>query len=612
LELLSQGPAYRLQYVPLYWDLEGSQDAEGLKVSLLECVVSAEERLNELDLEFSMLRGGDVFESLMILKRHARIHGRRLLLLCDECEELLFIKKNSPEVLPRLRRVFQEGEAVATVLTATTRLNKLQSGRILTSPFLHGFVPPSYLTPLQDSEAAELIGMGRFGNAIVGKVMRLTNNHPYLVQLVCKRLFDDGNLDVAVSVISSDENLAHFFRVDYECLSSAEQHLMRYVCEHDSVSEAQLGEECGASVDEVRGPLSMLSRMGYLRNENGGYRIGNYFFENWLKRECVTESRPHATSTESTRSLDLGDEPRDSKRRLAKQPSDRGQNRKGLFAAGAEVGRYVILERIGSGGVGDVYRARDSALGRDVAIKMLAVVTLEDPKGLGRFEREARAAGSLAHPNLLAVYDVGTHSGIPYIVSELLNGASLREKLSYGPFPASVAVRYALQLLNGLAAAHKKRIVHRDVKPENLFVTGDGVVKIIDFGLAKLVHSQRGDSLTKSGHTETGSIVGTINYMSPEQVRAGRVDVRSDLFSVGCVLYEMLSGRQPFRRSTAAATMNAILHESPPKLGSLAENVPPRLEHTVARCLEKNPAKRFQSAVELAVDIQSGHEFMKP
>jgi hypothetical protein len=274
---------------------------------------------------------------------------------------------------------------------------------------------------------------------------------------------------------------------------------------------------------------------------------------------------------------------------------------------GVRLGPYEIVSPIGAGGMGDVYQARDTRLGRDVAIKVLPVEFAADPERLRRFEQEALAVAALDHPNILALYDVGTHEGSPYIVTELLEGESLRERLSGGAMPVRKAVELAVQIAQGLAAAHAKGIVHRDLKPGNVFLSKDGVVKILDFGIAKLVAprslAEPAQATTVVEATEAGTTLGTVGYMSPEQVRGQSVDHRTDIFSFGCVLYEMLSGTRAFSRDTAADTMSAILHEDPAPLGGTGREVPLVLQGMVGRCLEKSPEDRFQSARDLAFDL---------
>ncbi|MGH9388797.1 MAG: serine/threonine-protein kinase, partial [Vicinamibacteria bacterium] len=252
---------------------------------------------------------------------------------------------------------------------------------------------------------------------------------------------------------------------------------------------------------------------------------------------------------------------------------------------------------------GEVYRARDPRLGREVAVKVLPSSFSSDARRLHRFEQEAPAAGMLNHPNVLAIYDVGTHEGSPYLVSELLEGETLRARLSAGALPLSKVFDYAVQVSMGLAAAHEKSIVHRDLKPENLFVTRDGRVKILDFGLAKLTspdREDRTDAPTIPRDTDPGVVMGTVGYMAPEQVRGQEADARSDVFALGAIVYEMLTGRRAFRRDTPVETMNAILTEDPPE----AADANPALTRLVKRCLEKRPEERFQSARDLGFALE--------
>ncbi len=278
------------------------------------------------------------------------------------------------------------------------------------------------------------------------------------------------------------------------------------------------------------------------------------------------------------------------------------------LAAGTKLDDYEIHVLLGAGGMGEVYRARDPALKREVAIKVLPSLVSRDPDRLMRFEQEAQAVAALNHPNILAVHRFGVFQGAPYLVSELLVGESLRQVLQRGPLPPRKAIDYAVQIAHGLAAAHDKGIVHRDLKPENLFVTKDGRIKILDFGLAKLIHAQTdsdGNATTLTQGTDPGMVMGTAGYMSPEQVRGQAVDHRTDIFAFGAVLYEMLSGRRAFQRSTSAETMTAILNDDPPAISQTGANIPPGLQRVVHRCLEKNPEQRFHSASDLAFALEA-------
>ena len=274
--------------------------------------------------------------------------------------------------------------------------------------------------------------------------------------------------------------------------------------------------------------------------------------------------------------------------------------------AGTNLGPYEIVAPLGEGGMGVVYRAHDSKLSRDVAIKVLSQHLAGDPVALERLQREARTLASASHPNILSVFDLGTSDGLTYIVMELLDGHTLRTLLGDGPLPIRKAVDYAIQIAQGLGAAHDRGITHRDLKPDNLFVTRDGRVKILDFGLARQNAALGTDETTALARgTAPGTVLGTVGYMSPEQVQGKPADARSDIFSFGAVLYEMLAGRRAFKGESAADTMHAILRGDPPALDEAAEGLPPALGRIVAHCLEKSPDQRFQSARDIAFNLES-------
>jgi serine/threonine protein kinase len=280
-----------------------------------------------------------------------------------------------------------------------------------------------------------------------------------------------------------------------------------------------------------------------------------------------------------------------------------------MLQSGVRLGPYEILGPLGTGGMGEVYRARDSRLNRDVAIKVVPASVAGNPEACARFERESRAVAALSHPNILAIYDVGQSNGHPYSVMELLEGETLGARIAHGPMPVRKAVDIAAQIARGLGAAHDKQIAHRDLKPENVFLTPTGGVKILDFGLARstaqLSELTRGESPTMAPTTTPGTVLGTVGYMSPEQVRGEPTDHRTDMFSLGCVLYEMLTGQRAYKRDSAAETMSAILREDPPDPGTFNVNVPPAVLRTLRRCLEKRPQERFESARDLAFALES-------
>jgi WD40 repeat protein len=273
---------------------------------------------------------------------------------------------------------------------------------------------------------------------------------------------------------------------------------------------------------------------------------------------------------------------------------------------GATLGPYVVTGFVGEGGMGVVYRAKDTRLGRDVAIKVLTNVAHGDHERLARFEQEARATGMLNHPNLLTVYDVGRdEDDNPFLVCELLEGETLTSRLGRGPLSPRKAIDAALQMAKGLAAAHEKGIVHRDLKPDNIFLTRDGRLKILDFGIAKLTGAAADGPSFQMAATEPGMVLGTVGYMSPEQVRGEAVDQRSDIFSLGAILYEMLTGQRAFKRNSSIETLSAILREEPQELTEVIPSLPPAFEKLVRRCLEKDRDLRFHSAHDLGFNLDT-------
>jgi serine/threonine protein kinase len=279
-----------------------------------------------------------------------------------------------------------------------------------------------------------------------------------------------------------------------------------------------------------------------------------------------------------------------------------------LLTSGDRLGPYRVDAALGAGGMGEVYRAVDTRLGRAVAVKVLSGHRANDPDRLKRFEQEARVVASLSHANVLALHDVGSQDGVDYAVFELLEGQTLRQRMESGPLGVTKAVEYGVQICQGLDAIHARGIVHRDLKPDNVFLTRSGQIKILDFGLAKL--GPRGMGILEGGcdartATEPGLLVGTCGYMAPEQARGRPADPRSDIFSVGAVLYEMLSGRRAFAGQTPADTLAALLTQDPPEISAISRAVPRALERVVRQCLERNPEERFQSARDVAFGLQA-------
>src|SRR5579863_8634620 len=276
---------------------------------------------------------------------------------------------------------------------------------------------------------------------------------------------------------------------------------------------------------------------------------------------------------------------------------------------GSRLGKYEILDKLGEGGMGEVWRARDEQLHRTVALKILPPDVAQDPSRRARFEQEARALAALNHPNIVAVYEFGEdrmdNGGRVFLVSELVEGESLRALLDNGRLASRRAIEIAVQIADAMAAAHAAGIVHRDLKPENIMLTNAGVVKVLDFGLAKQTSAGPADATVTMALTQPGTVMGTVGYMSPEQVRGAKTDHRSDVFSFGAVLYEMLAGQRAFQAESQVETMNAILHLDPPEPSAATHAISPALAAVIKRCLEKRPEQRFQSAADLAFALRS-------
>jgi len=277
------------------------------------------------------------------------------------------------------------------------------------------------------------------------------------------------------------------------------------------------------------------------------------------------------------------------------------------LAPGDQLGPYEIIAPLGSGGMGEVYRARDTRLRREVALKLLPDAAAHDADSLHRFDRETRAVATLNHPNILAIHDTGSYHSVPYAVTELLEGETLADRLRSGPLHAQKAVEVASQIAEGLAAAHDKGIIHRDIKPDNIFLTNEGRTKILDFGIARIEQPARtsglSDTITGGRGSSSQFLVGTAGYMSPEQVRGKAIDGRTDIFSLGATFFEMLTGRRAFMRDSPVETLGAVLRDDPHKHAE-AEKIPEHLRPFVFRCLEKDPADRYQSARDLLLDLR--------
>ncbi len=581
LEFLTEQEPYASQYISLFWDLEGSCDLQGLSNSLLESIEDAEQRFENIGICCDELDGKDVFEIFRILRRRVKQENLKLLILCDETEELITIGKNNPDVLPKLRRVFQQGETILTVITATKRLSELERELIPdTSPFLHGFIPPIYLTHLNDQEAEKLIRRGNFDDYAVKEIKDKTDNHPYLMQLICKRLFEAADLDSVIKEISADEMVSHFFEVDFKYLFDNEREILWHIFLEDVISLTELEMKISLPREKLINLLFSLLQLGYIKQKNSHYSVSNYFFQNWLLREQDRLFENLAT--------------RPQKALVPSETKAHGIRKE--LAIGDTISRYRVLEEIGRGGMGVVYKAQDTKLERTVALKVLNPEAVEDEQNLKRFVREAKTASSLNHPNITTIYEFDEVEGIHFISMEYISGETLSEMLKKGPLLIKDTLNFACQIGDGLSNAHRNNVIHRDIKPGNIKVNDEGIVKIMDFGIAKIMDR----------HTinRTKGTLGTLAYMSPEQASQGEIDHRSDIFSFGIVLYEMVTGKIPFTGEYELAILYSIINETPVPITEINPDAPTGLKQIVCKALEKQKQNRYQNMDEMLNELR--------
>lgn len=595
LELLTTEGEYADKFIPLFWDLQGSQDVEGLKESLLESIEDAEDRFDDIGVELDELEKQDLFSILRKLRRCAKEKNMNLLLLCDEAEELINIEKSNPEALPKLRRFFQRGDNVYTVLMATKRLRLLEESAIPnTSPFLHGFVPPTYLLQFDDSAARKLVQQGKFDNETTTEILGKSAKHPYLLQLICKRQFETGDLQKILEEIRSDEMISHFFAVDFKYLDPEQQEILLHLLKHKDLTTGELQEQFNEPKEQIIKDLYELLQLGFITEESGCYTIANYFFKMWLERE-----QEKLFSRSSLNRVESSIEGSKSTHQTFISPE-----------IGDKLGQHELLGKLGTGGMGVVFKARDQKLNRHVAIKILHAHLTDDEEFKQRFIQEAQAASAINHPNITTIYQIGDEQGLLFISMEFVEGQTLREMIEridhlQDGFPLGKMLNYATQIAEGLHAAHTKGIIHRDIKPENIMVNDKGQVKVMDFGLAKYAIGHGPTlKLGDKGITKTGTTLGTLSYMSPEQASGLETDHRTDIFSFGVVLYEMFTGVLPFSGEYELSVLYAIINEKPKPILEINPELPEELCKIVEKALEKKKEKRYQNMEALLNDLE--------
>lgn len=567
-EVETRASAADSPFVPLFWDFQGADNPAELHASFHDAVLDSEERLVCLGVDLEELDPDDLFASLSRLRRRLRSADKRLLLLCDEVEELIKLHAQDGSLLRKLRRALQSGGEIRSVLTSTLRLWALADERGDTSPFLHGFAPPLYLSTMTDDEAESLLqqeqlpedAQPKLDPQAVIRIRQACDNHPYLLQLMGKRSVELGSVDEALEHVATDEMVSYFFAVDFEMLSPTEQRILRTVSETSAASSGSLEERLDMASSQVTGGLLRLESLGFLRrNPQRQLVLANLFFQRWLAEVPRPDSTPELRPSPVEEILDE---------------------------------RYEILELLGEGATGLVYLAHDRLVEARIAIKILRPEYSEHPQILERFRQEIVLSRDLAHPNILRVYHLGQSAGRRYLTMQWVDGPTLGRIIhEEGALREALVIHIGIKLTSALEAAHARQVLHRDIKPQNVLLDSSGEPKLTDFGLARL--------LDDPGITSPGLFLGTPHYVSPEQAAAGSVDARSDLYSLGVLLFEMATGSPPFEGDTVARVLEQHLHSTPPDPRARNADLSEELSRLILRSLEKEPDLRFSSAAQM-------------
>lgn len=549
----------RSPYLPVYWDMEGASDDATLRESLLAALDETSGRFAaETDWEKT-----NTSELLRKIQQAARLQQKTLLLLCDEVEALLAVAQDDPQVLSRLRRVMQCSADMRCIVTATRRLARLETLEATeTSPFLHGFTPPLYLPPLRENECQALLRQGGFSEPLQAELYRLSGGHPFLIQVLAKRMLEFDDLEEAFSSMQHDDALLNFFRVDYQTLQPVEQALLRRCAQ----SDLALSETTTNTVS--RTALQTLRALGLLLEKNGSVHLRSPLLKTWLSAVAADDATNVITAP-AWRALQRGD----------------------------RIGAYEILHEIARGGMGVVYCGRDVHLQRLVALKLIHPEATREASQRARLLAEARALSQLNHPNIAVIYTVEFIGEAPCLCMEYLAGMRLDDWAHNPEKKFAEKLEVARQIASALAAAHRAGIIHRDLKPSNIIVNAQNHAKLLDFGIARKVDAA--ERLTQTGQTP-----GTPAYMSPEQISNLEVDERSDVFSLGVLFYELFTGQRPFSGDNFFALAYAIVNENPISIESWQINLPEELVNLIKRSLQKLPQKRFADAQELLLALE--------
>jgi len=568
------------RYFAMYWDLQGAEDAREMSLTFDDALLDAEERLAAEAIDVDAIRDDDLFVSMKRLVRKLRSKGKTFLLLCDEVEELINLGRLDPAILSKLRRAVQGQEGIRSVFASTVRLWALAEQRGDTSPFLHGVTPPIYIQRLDDQEARDLVRQTKLaeserptiGDTVVDEILRRCDNHPYLVQLLCKRYAEGGDLEEATESVAADRMVAYFFSVDFDMLAASERDVLRLISERESATSGTIRLGFGDDAS-LTGELERLANLGFLRRgDNREYSLPNFFFRRWIRdtggewgRPGMGEGAPISSSDETpTHPWPLG--------RVAE--------------------RYQLLERVGDGASSIVYRARDLVLETDIAIKLFKPEYSAAGEGLERLRQEITLARDIGHPNVLRLYDVGSYRDRTYVTMQWIAGSTLGRAIrNEGPYHEARARAIGAKLASALGAAHANRVLHRDIKPGNILIDENGEPYLADFGLARVIGAP--------SITSEGKFVGTPYYCSPEQANLRPLDERSDIYSLGVVLFEMATGRRPFESADRIEVLEMHRATIPPDPRGFRDELSASFAEVVLRCLAKEPAGRFPSAMAL-------------
>ena len=578
-------------YLPLFWDFQGSADPEELHLGFHDAVLDAEERLAGVGIDLEKVEAGDLFASLGYLRRHLRSQGLKLLLLCDEVEELIKLQRQDASLLRKLRRAMQWGEEIRSVLTSTIRLWALAEERGDTSPFLHGFTPPLYLAPMEEEEARSLLRQEHLvaenrpvlEEEVVEEIRSRCDNHPYLLQLVGKRYVETGDLKEALEQVAADDMVSHFFAVDYEMLSASEQGILRTIAAESAASSGSLEERLSVDRSQLTGGLLRLESLGFIRRaKERRFELRNHFFRRWLEDlPAPEENTGPSRSAGGLRALE-----------------DNQTTEPQVSELGVIEDRYELLRRAGEGATGLVYKAYDRLLKTPVAIKLLRPEYAFNDNILERFRQEIVLSRDLGHPNILRVYHLGEYDGKKFLTMQWVEGSTLDELIAdEAPLPEAQVASIGQKIASALETAHAHRVLHRDIKPQNILLDSRLEPLVTDFGLARLTEGP--------GITTAGVFLGTPNYVSPEQASMLPLDERSDIYALGVVIFEMATGKRPFSGETVVEVLEMHRSMPPPDPRELEPGVSARLAAIIARCLRKEPDGRYSTAADLRRALES-------